>query len=64
MLDLAKHIVSVKAGRFEPEKFEDQYEAALVDLINKNRAGQPRWRQVALMETLRRSVGGANPRYR
>jgi non-homologous end joining protein Ku len=33
MLDLAKHIVNQKAGRFEPDKFEDQYETALVDLI-------------------------------
>jgi DNA end-binding protein Ku len=41
MLDLAKDIVNQKAGRFEPDKFEDQYEAALVDLINKKRAGQP-----------------------
>jgi non-homologous end joining protein Ku len=28
MLDLAKHIVNQKAGRFEPDKFEDQYETA------------------------------------
>ncbi|MGY3647578.1 Ku protein [Bradyrhizobium sp. LM4.3] len=28
MLDLAKHIVNQKAGHFEPEKFEDQYETA------------------------------------
>ena len=41
MLDLAKYIVNQKAGRFQPDKFEDQYEAALVDLINKKRAGQP-----------------------
>jgi DNA end-binding protein Ku len=41
MLDLAKHVVNQKAGQFEPEKFEDQYEAALVDLINKKAAGQP-----------------------
>jgi DNA end-binding protein Ku len=33
MLDLAKHTVNQKAGRFEPGKFEDQYEAALVELI-------------------------------
>jgi DNA end-binding protein Ku len=38
MLDLAKHIVNQKSGRFEPDKFEDQYEAALVDLINKRRS--------------------------
>src|ERR1700726_2755523 len=69
MLDLAKHIVNQKSGRFEPEKFEDQYEAALVDLINKKRAGQPLAKKdrpagpnvVALMEALRRSVGGAEP---
>src|SRR6202007_2995137 len=41
MLDLAKHIVNQKSGRFEPDKFEDQYETALVDLINKKRAGKP-----------------------
>ena len=28
MLDLAKHIVNQKAGHFEPDKFEDQYETA------------------------------------
>ncbi|MGY4330193.1 DNA end-binding protein Ku [Bradyrhizobium sp. LB7.2] len=41
MLDLARHIVNQKAGRFEPEKFEDQYETALIDLINQKRAGKP-----------------------
>ena len=39
MLDLARHIVEKKSGEFEPEKFEDHYESALVDLINKKRAG-------------------------
>ena len=37
MLDLAKHIVEQKSGTFEPEQFEDRYEAALVELINKKR---------------------------
>src|SRR4051794_25524872 len=41
MLDLAKHIVNQKSGPFEPEKFEDQYETALIDLINRKRAGKP-----------------------
>ncbi len=67
MLDLAKHIVNQKTGRFEPEKFEDQYETALIDLINQKRAGKPitpkerpRGENVVdLMEALRRSVGGA-----
>jgi DNA end-binding protein Ku len=26
MLELARHIVEQKSGRFEPDKFEDQYE--------------------------------------
>jgi len=34
MLDLAKHIVNQKSGNFQPEKFEDHYETALIDLIN------------------------------
>ena len=41
MLDLARHIVETKSGRFEPGKFEDQYETALIDLINQKRAGKP-----------------------
>ncbi|MCW2189495.1 DNA end-binding protein Ku [Bradyrhizobium elkanii] len=65
MLDLAKHIVNQKAGRFEPEKFEDHYETALIDLINQKRAGKPitpkerpaSTNVVDLMEALRRSVG-------
>ena len=40
MLDLAKHIVTQKAADFEPEKFEDHYEAALADLINAKRNGK------------------------
>ena len=39
MLDLAEHIVRQKAADFNPGKFEDRYEAALVDLVNKKRAG-------------------------
>jgi DNA end-binding protein Ku len=67
MLDLAKHIVNQKSGSFEPEKFEDHYETALIELINQKRAGKPitpkerpRGENVVdLMEALRRSVGGA-----
>jgi len=65
MLDLARHIVEQKAGNFEPGKFEDQYESALVELINQKRAGKPitpkerpaSTNVVDLMEALRRSVG-------
>jgi DNA end-binding protein Ku len=67
MLDLAKHIVNQKAGHFEPNKFEDQYETALVDLINQKRAGKPITAKerprgenvVDLMDALRKSAGGA-----
>src|SRR3954465_6492731 len=41
MLDLAKHIVQQKSGHFDPTKFEDHYEAALQDLLNKKQKGQP-----------------------
>ncbi len=72
MLDLARHIVETKSGRFEPGKFEDQYETALIELINQKRAGKPitpkerpRGENVVdLMEALRRSVGGAAPEAR
>jgi len=69
MLDLAKHIVDQKSGRFEPEKFEDHYETALVDLINSKRNGKPvtgkarpRGENVVdLMDALRQSIGAASP---
>jgi DNA end-binding protein Ku len=67
MLDLARHIVEQKSGSFEPDRFEDQYETALVDLINQKRAGKPITAKqrprgenvVDLMDALRKSVGGA-----
>src|SRR4051794_19947572 len=66
MLELARHIVNQKAGHFEPDKFEDQYETALIDLINQKRAGKPiiakerpRGENVVdLMDALRKSIGG------
>ena len=39
MLDLAKHIVEKKSAPFVPDRFEDHYETALIDLINQKRAG-------------------------
>jgi DNA end-binding protein Ku len=65
MLDLAKHIVNQKAGRFEPGKFEDQYEEALTELINAKRNGKtvgakprPKGENVVdLMDALKRSIG-------
>ena len=61
-----------KAGHFEPDKFEDQYETALIDLINQKRAGKPiiakerpRGENVVdLMDALRKSIGGGGGRGR
>src|SRR5580704_12953378 len=41
MLDLAKHIVETKSGHFEPSQFEDHYESALQDLLEKKKDGLP-----------------------
>jgi DNA end-binding protein Ku len=67
MLDLAKHIVEQKSGHFDPSKFEDHYEAALQDLLNRKQKGQPIARAetrsagnvVNLMDALRASLNGA-----
>jgi DNA end-binding protein Ku len=64
MLDLAKHIVEKKSAAFEPENFEDHYEAALIDLINKKRSGVPIAKAapkssgnvINLMDALKRSL--------
>jgi DNA end-binding protein Ku len=72
MLDLAIHIVETKKGKFEPEKFEDQYEDALKDLIRKKQKGEKierpqesqRSNVVNLMDALKKSVAadkGARP---
>lgn len=66
MLDLAKHIVDQKSGHFKPEKFEDHYEAALVELIKQKQAGRPIPKQtvktegnvINLMDALRQSLKG------
>ena len=68
MLDLALHIVDTKRGDFDPEKFEDQYEDALRELIEKKAKGekierpkQPaRSNVVNLMDALRASVEAEN----
>lgn len=65
MLDLARHIVEKKSGAFEPELFEDHYETALIDLINKKRSGMPIAAKAApksggnvinLMDALKKSI--------
>jgi DNA end-binding protein Ku len=67
MLELATHIIDKMTGKFEPEKFEDRYENALIELIRSKQKGmpvkaQPVQRQanvINLMDALRRSVEGA-----
>jgi DNA end-binding protein Ku len=67
MLDLAKHIVQQKSGHFDPTKFEDHYEAALTELINKKRNGEritsvskpvSNDNVISLMDALKRSISG------
>jgi DNA end-binding protein Ku len=64
MIELAKHIVETKSGHFHPEKFEDQYENALKELLSKKQKGErieaPKQQGPAkvinLMDALRRSI--------
>ncbi|RDV01924.1 Ku protein [Undibacter mobilis] len=66
MLKLATHILETKKGKFDPSKFEDRYETALMDLIKAKRAGkkpvtvaEPKPSNVInLMDALRRSAQG------
>jgi DNA end-binding protein Ku len=65
MRKLAVHIVESKSGHFEPEKFADHYEAALISLLKAKQAGRvieapeekaaPK-RVVNLMDALRASI--------
>jgi DNA end-binding protein Ku len=75
MMELAKHIVETKSGHFKPQAFEDHYEHALKELIEKKAKGEkieapkvePTGKVINLMDALRRSVqaeggGRAAPR--
>ena len=53
MLDLAKHIIATKRGKFDPAKFEDRYNDALAELVKAKAAGRP--------SRLPRSRGPPNP---
>ena len=65
MKQLAAHIVDSKASHFDPSKFEDHYEAALVKLLQAKQKGRkieeigeaPRpSKVVSLMDALRASI--------
>ncbi len=66
MKQLASHILDTKAAHFEPAKFTDHYETALVELLRAKQAGRiveaPKdepapQRVINLMDALRASIG-------
>lgn len=67
MLDLARHIIGTKKGKFDPKSFDDRYDAALAELVKAKQEGReikaPRPKAPAkvvdLMDALRRSAGGS-----
>src|SRR5436190_1672264 len=68
MLKLAAHIVDTKAAHFDPKKFEDHYEKALVQLLKTKEAGKPvetvgeekaAPRVINLMDALRASINAS-----
>jgi DNA end-binding protein Ku len=69
MIGLAETIIDKMTGEFEPEKFEDRYENAMIELIRSKQAGLPAPKEKApsrpanvvnLMDALRRSIEGAD----
>ncbi|MDR7031480.1 Ku protein [Mesorhizobium sp. BE184] len=40
MIDLAQHIIDKKSAKFDPSKFDDKYEEALLELIRAKKAGK------------------------
>jgi len=64
MLDLAEHIIDRKMSRFNPERFEDRYENALIEMLRAKQQGReikaPKEERpsnvVNLMDALRRSI--------
>ena len=65
MLDLAKHIIETKAGEFDPNAFDDRYDAALAELVKAKMEGREikkpkraaEGKVIDLMEALRQSAG-------
>jgi DNA end-binding protein Ku len=65
MVGLAEDIIDRMSGAFEPDKFEDRYENAMIELIRSKQAGLPAPKEraparpanvVNLMDALRRSI--------
>jgi Ku protein len=67
MIELASHILDMKAAHFDPSKFKDEYETALKKLVKRKAAGKPikpaepeekPSNVVNLMDALKQSVKG------
>ena len=65
MLTLAEHILKSKETKFDPSKFVDRYEQAVIQLLEKKQQGMPAPKAapfvaptnvVSLMDALRRSI--------
>ncbi|GAC1341199.1 MAG: Ku protein [Beijerinckiaceae bacterium] len=65
LLELAEHILESKAADFDPAEFKDRYEEAVVEMIQRKRAGMPAPSEripapapnvVNLMDALKRSL--------
>ncbi|MBB2157657.1 Ku protein [Gluconacetobacter diazotrophicus] len=69
MLDLARHIIRSRQGRFDPAAFEDRYEAAVTALVQARIEGRalppppakPAAPAITLMQALRESAGQMPP---
>ncbi|KQW20738.1 Ku protein [Afipia sp. Root123D2] len=71
MVELASHILETKAAHFEPDKYEDEYETALKDLVKRKASGktikEPAREEkpsnvVSLMDALQQSLKGKTAR--
>jgi DNA end-binding protein Ku len=69
MVGLAEEIIDRMTGKFEPDKFEDRYENAMIELIRSKQAGQPVKQTKAaakpsnvvnLMDALKRSINAGD----
>ena len=56
MLALAEHILESKAAKFDPSKFHDRYEEAIVTMLNEKKAGMP----IAKQRPMPRIVAGTD----
>jgi DNA end-binding protein Ku len=64
MIEIAELLIDKKVGKFDPSKFEDRYENALIEMINAKKAGKkppkpvepPKENVINLADVLRKSL--------